>query len=100
MYRVFVNAGRHNIAVMNLVGKNRVLIPLEGEGMIEGTIRVMLDQERRQVEIDDSSKSNNAASLQILDLFLLQKEGNSAMSPGQQGEYKLRAPATLLNPLD
>lgn len=51
MYRVFENGKRQYVAVMNLVGKNRVLIPLEGEGMIEGTIRVVLDRERQRIEV-------------------------------------------------
>jgi putative transposase len=51
MYSLFENKSTQYIRVMNLQGQDRVLIPLTGQQVIAGNIRVVLDPERCRVEV-------------------------------------------------
>ncbi len=51
MYTLFEQDGRQYIALMSLQPKERIVVPLTGHTPIVGNIRVVLDVERRRVEI-------------------------------------------------
>ena len=56
-YRVFTHNGRRYIAIMTKERGVRVIIPLSGKGKISGQIRIMLDFEKRRIEIHHLEKS-------------------------------------------
>ena len=56
-YRVFIYRGRQYIAIMSKKRGVRVIIPLSGKRKISGQIRVVLDFEKRRVEIHHLEKS-------------------------------------------
>lgn len=51
MYSVFEQNGKQYIRVMTLRPRERVVIPLTGQGELAGNLRVVLDDEKRRVEI-------------------------------------------------
>jgi len=51
MYSVFEQNGKQYIRIMTLTPRERVVIPLTGEGKLAGNLRVVLDDEKRRVEI-------------------------------------------------
>ena len=50
-YRTFFHKGRQYIAIASKEKGKRLIIPLTGKGKISGQIRVVLDFERRRIEI-------------------------------------------------
>ena len=61
-YRIFTHKGRQYIAVMTFIPGHRLCIPLTGRGKISGQIRIVLDFDKRRVEVHHSvlSKSKPA----------------------------------------
>ncbi|MBU0705539.1 MAG: transposase [Chloroflexi bacterium] len=51
MYHVFEAGGRQYVKIMTSVPRQRLVIPLTGQGAIRGNLRVVLDEEKRRVEI-------------------------------------------------
>ena len=51
MYSVFEQNGKQYIRIMTLTPRERVVIPLTGEGKLAGNLRVVLDEQKRRVEI-------------------------------------------------
>jgi hypothetical protein len=50
-YRIFTHQGRQYISVMTFIKGFRLCIPLTGRGEIRGQIRILLDFEKRRVEV-------------------------------------------------
>jgi len=63
MYTPLVKNGRQYIALMSQKPKARIVVPLTGNTPIVGNIRVVLDAERRRVEIHYTSDVKVAAPL-------------------------------------
>ncbi|MBN1888803.1 MAG: hypothetical protein JW850_12480, partial [Thermoflexales bacterium] len=63
MYEVFAHDGAQYIKVMSLVPRQRIVIPLTGNTPIRGTIRLVLDAERRRVEIHYAAKVKSSQPL-------------------------------------
>jgi transposase len=51
MYRVFIEKGRQYLSVMSLSQGQRVIIPLSGETVIEGNLRIVLDESKQAMEV-------------------------------------------------
>jgi transposase len=51
MYRVFEQNNRQYISIMTLVPGRRLVIPLTGQGKIRGNVRIVLDEEKRRIEV-------------------------------------------------
>ncbi|MBI2570561.1 MAG: transposase [Candidatus Schekmanbacteria bacterium] len=56
MYSVFANNGRQVLAIMSLVPRQRILVPLTGEGPISGNLRIVLDKKRQRLEVHVTNK--------------------------------------------
>ncbi len=63
MYRVFEHDGQQYIAIMNLKGEDRVVIPLTGNRKIEGNLRIVLDFDRQRVEVHVTADVKPTAGL-------------------------------------
>lgn len=50
-YRTFENKGRQYIAIMSMEKGERLIVPLTGKGKIEGQARIVLDSEKRRIEV-------------------------------------------------
>jgi transposase len=51
MYRIFFEKGRQYLSITTLVPGQRLVIPLTGGGKIQGNLRIVLDEEKRRVEV-------------------------------------------------
>jgi putative transposase len=63
MYDVFEQDATQYIKVMSLIPRQRIIIPLTGSTPICGIIRVVLDHERRRIEIRYTTRLKPAAPL-------------------------------------
>lgn len=51
MYEVFDTGGRQYIKIMTLTPRQRLVVPLTGQGEIRGNLRVVLDEEKRRIKV-------------------------------------------------